>query len=204
VACPFVSSSTRKSCSTDVAAPHFASGSSCFTFTTRTTGAAGFGSTRRPFFLAPRVARAGGFAARLLGAAGLEAATLAGALVAAFVGRFDGDVTCNFTRGFAADFAADFAAGVAGATLTLVFLVAFGATLAARFSAAAFFGIAFFGIAFFGGAVAMTGFAAVLPAPFAGGAETERFAAVGAVEAGGAAWRFGTVLVPATRRPLAC
>lgn len=40
MAWPLVSSSTRKSCSTDVAGPHFAIGSSSFTFTSRMTGSA--------------------------------------------------------------------------------------------------------------------------------------------------------------------
>jgi hypothetical protein len=197
VACPFVSSSTRKSCSTEVEGPHFASGSSSFTFTTRTTGTAGFGGTRRPFFLAPRVARAGDFAARSLGAARLG--------MAAFGGVFGGD------------FAAGLAGTETGAALAPAFFVTFDATFAAglpcRFSAAGGFAAglsaagrfaaACFAAAFLGGGDDAADVATVLPAPFTG-AETERFAAVEAVEAGGAAWRFAAVLVPATRRPLAC
>jgi hypothetical protein len=99
-----------------------------------------------------------------------------------------------------------------GATLAIAFFVTVGAAFTAGFVGGCFVADGFvtgfsagslFGVAFFAGVGELTAFATVLPAPFTG-AVTERFAAVGAVEAGGAAWRFAAVLVPATRRPLAC
>jgi hypothetical protein len=144
----------------------------------------------------------------LLGAAGFREATLAGV----FVGRFAGVLAGAFTAGLAGT--------VAGATLAAAGFATFGPAFAAglagdRFAtdcfatdcfatdrlAMGFDAAGFFAVACFAGEV--TAFATVSAAGFTG-AESERLAAVGAVEAGGAAWRFAAVLVPATRRPLAC
>jgi hypothetical protein len=96
VARPSVCSSTRKSCSTDVPGPHRATGSSSFTFTTRTTGTGGFVGRPRALFPARRSPFLGFATLRFAAGRGcaLTAAVGAGAWLG--VARFDGVLPAFF------------------------------------------------------------------------------------------------------------